>query len=79
MRIGKQLFHGCIAHLGSDTALHEGLEVGLGGEALHILQRGQWLCRAGVLRLRDAPGEPGYAGSGCLQLGVQRTGVLNIG
>jgi len=42
MRVGKQLFHGRVAHLGTHTRLHEGLEIRLWGQALHILQRGQW-------------------------------------
>ncbi len=42
MRVGKQLFHGRVAHFGTHTGLHEGLEIRLRGQALHILQRGQW-------------------------------------
>ncbi len=41
MRVGKEFFHGGVAHLGPDAALHERLEVGLGGQLLHILERGQ--------------------------------------
>ena len=39
MRVGKQLFHGRVAHLRGDTARDKGLEVGLGGETLNIVQR----------------------------------------
>ena len=45
VRVGKELFHGGIAHLGHHAALHERLKVRLGRELLHVLQGGQGLRR----------------------------------
>ncbi len=42
VRIGKEFFHGRIAHLGAHATLHEGLKVGFRGQLTHILQRGQF-------------------------------------
>lgn len=39
--IGKQFFHGGIAHLGAHPPLHEGLEIGAGRQGLRIFQRRQ--------------------------------------
>lgn len=46
VRIGKQFFHGGIAHLGPHTTLHEGLEIGRGRQRLHIVEcRQRCFCR----------------------------------
>ena len=42
MRVGKELLHGRVAHLGPDAALHERLKVRIGGQLLRILERRQW-------------------------------------
>lgn len=40
MRVGKQFFHGGVADLGTHAVLHVRLKVGLRGQLLHILERG---------------------------------------
>ena len=42
VRVGKQLLHGQVAHLGRHRAGHEGFEVRRGGERLGVRQRGWW-------------------------------------
>ena len=41
MRVGKELFHGRVAHLGAHTALHEGLKIRLGSQVFHVFEAGQ--------------------------------------
>ena len=61
MRIGEQLFHCCVAHLGTDARAHEGLKIGLGREHPDILERGHrrtgnvlvWLGLSRCCTLRD--------------------------
>ncbi len=40
MRVGEELFHRRVAHLGTDTRAHERLEIGVGRERPNILERG---------------------------------------
>jgi len=49
MRVGKELLHGRIAHLGANAPLHERLKIGLGGQLLHVLERGQWGSRCRLM------------------------------
>ena len=41
MRVGEELFHRRVAHLGTDARAHERLEIGLGRECPDILKRRQ--------------------------------------
>jgi len=41
VRVGEELFHRRVAHLGTDTRAHERLEIGVGRERPDILERGQ--------------------------------------
>ncbi len=68
MRVGKEFFHGRVAHLGADPPLHEGLEVGLRGQLLHILERGQGGGRVRLL----APGLDSPCGPTVMEGGVPR-------
>ena len=40
MRVGEELFHRRVAHLGTDARAHERLEIGVGRERPDILERG---------------------------------------
>jgi len=66
VRVGEELFHRRVAHLGTDARAHERLEIGVGRERPDILERGDRRTGNGLV----------WLGLGrCGKLGIRRYGL----